>query len=135
HHLPDRRIVETLFRWKSEQYDRTGVPDIFECQWIRDLLDNILKHNSEDFGAVVSVLYAGDTLAAIHLGMRSRGVLHTWFPAYNIELGRYSPGTLQWIETIKSAGSWGIRHIDLGKGEEPYKRRLMTGATRVAEGT
>ena len=60
HHDPNPNIVATLLAWKREQYDRTGVPDIFDYPWVRNLLDRILAHQSEDFASVVSVLYAGD---------------------------------------------------------------------------
>ena len=91
--------------------------------------------NSIDFSPVVSALYAGDTIASIHYGMRSRTLLHGWFPAYNVALARYSPGMLHWIETIKAAKSTGIHRIDLAAGHERYKQRLVTGATKIAQGT
>jgi CelD/BcsL family acetyltransferase involved in cellulose biosynthesis len=132
--ISDRTIVYTLVQWKIEQYCRTGAPNIFKCSWVRDLFDKIIEYHGEDFGPFVSVLHAGQTIAAIHFGIRSRGVLHGWFPAYNTQLGRYSPGFLLWIETMKACESLGIHRIDLGKGAESYKQRFMTAASEVAEG-
>jgi CelD/BcsL family acetyltransferase involved in cellulose biosynthesis len=81
------------------------------------------------------VLYAGDTIAALDFGLRSRHVLYPWLPTYNVLLAKYSPGFLYWIETMKAANALGINHLDLGTGGEPYKNRFMSGATKVAEGT
>jgi CelD/BcsL family acetyltransferase involved in cellulose biosynthesis len=61
-------------------------------------------------------------------------VLHVCFTTYNVELAKYSPGILHWIESMKAAESLGITRIDFGKGPEPYKRRFMNGVTTVAEG-
>jgi len=35
---------------------------------------------------------------------------------------------------IEAACAAGVRRLDLGVGEEEYKRRLMTGELQVAEG-
>jgi CelD/BcsL family acetyltransferase involved in cellulose biosynthesis len=133
-HDPDRKILSTLLSWKSDQFLRARVPNIFDHRWVRNLLDTISEYQGENFSSVVSTVYAGDQLAAINFGMRSRGVLHPWFTAYNVELAKYSPGYVHWIETLKAASTLGIRRIDFGKGPEAYKRRFMNGATKVAEG-
>jgi CelD/BcsL family acetyltransferase involved in cellulose biosynthesis len=130
----DPQFVSKLIAWKSAKFHRMNTPNIFEYAWVRKLLENILAHESNEFSHFLSVLYAGDTIASIHFGIRSGTLLHGWFPAYNVELARYSPGILHWLETIKAARSIGIRRIDLGKGREAYKHRLATGATKIAEG-
>jgi len=135
YHVPDRALLSTLFGWKSDQYRRTNVPNVFGRSWVRKLLEKLLEFDGDDFASVLSVMHAGDSVAAINFGMRSRQILHSWFPVYNVELSRYSPGYLHWIEILKAAESHGIQRIDLGKGGEPFKRRLMSGATTVAEGT
>ena len=134
-HVAERAILSTLFAWKSDHIRRKRVPNVFDYSWVRNLITKICEYNTPNFSAVMSVIYAGDEVAAIDFGMRSGSVLHSWFPTYNTELARYSPGLLCWIETMKAAGSLGIRRIDFGKGSEPFKYRLMSGVTKVAEGT
>lgn len=131
----DPAALEACFRWKEQQYLRTGAPNLFAYDWVRNLFDVLLAHRTEDFAVVVSTLYAGSKLAAVNLCLRSRHVLHSWFPAYNVELASYSPGTLQWFELIRALPAIGIRRLDLGKGPESFKRRFMSGAIQVAEGT
>lgn len=133
-HVGDREILETLFAWKSEHIRRLKTPNALDYSWVRKLIETILECQSPDFSGVLSVVYAGDQVAAIDFGMRSRAVLHSWFPTYNVELSRYSPGLLCWIETMKVAESLGIRRLDFGKGTEGFKHRLKSGASRVAEG-
>jgi CelD/BcsL family acetyltransferase involved in cellulose biosynthesis len=134
-HVNDRVVLKTLFAWKSEHIRRAGAPSIIDYSWVRGLIERIHAYQSPDFSGVLSVLYAADRVAAISFGMRSRSVLHEWFNTYNLELARCSPGLLCWIETLKMAASSGIRRLDFGKGSAEYKHRLMSGATKVAEGT
>lgn len=133
-HVADRSILAKLFEWKGAQFRRAGLRNIFEFAWARNLLDRILQQDGEDFASMLSVLYAGDVVAAIHFGMRSGDVLHAWFPTYNPQLAKYSPGMLQFLELMQAGRSLGLRRIDLGKGPEQFKRRLMTGTLSVAEG-
>jgi CelD/BcsL family acetyltransferase involved in cellulose biosynthesis len=132
--VADRTMITTLVKWKSDQYRRTRVPNIFGFDWVHDLFDRILDCRGEDFCPHLSIAYAGDTVAAIHFGLRSGAVLQHWFPVYNVELARYSPGFLHSLELFKSVAADGIRRIDLGKGREEYKRRIMSAADQVAVG-
>jgi CelD/BcsL family acetyltransferase involved in cellulose biosynthesis len=131
---PDCATMATCMTWKSDQYRRTNELDIFKFAWVRNLLGRILECVGDGFSPLVGVLYAGDTVAAINFGMRSRDVFHSWFPAYNFELAKFSPGFLHWIEAMKSARAHGIRRIDLSTGQEAFKTRFGSGASRVAEG-
>jgi len=131
----DEHVFQTLLDWKSKQYQRTNAADIFSFPWTVALLRYILPQRSEGFSGMMSALYAGDTLAAIHLGMRSHDVLHGWFPTYDRDLRQYSPGLLLWLEIAKLGAADGIRRIDFGKTDEPYKLKLASGAVPVGEGT
>jgi len=131
----DPAVIAACFRWKEQQYLRTGKPNLFAYQWVRDLFDTILVTQTDSFSPMVSVLYVGSEIASVNFCLRSCDVLHAWFPAYNTELAAYSPGTLHWFEMIDALPSAGIGRIDLGKGPESFKRRFMSGAVRVAEGT
>jgi CelD/BcsL family acetyltransferase involved in cellulose biosynthesis len=130
----DRKLVSTVIEWKSSQFRRSGIPNIFDFAWVHQLLHQILECQEADFSCHLSAAYAGDTVAAVHLGIRSGPVLHLWFPVYNVQLARYSPGFLHSMEMIRSAAAGGVRRIDLGKGPEAYKRRIMSGTVELAEG-
>jgi CelD/BcsL family acetyltransferase involved in cellulose biosynthesis len=133
-HTPDDLVFQALLRWKAEQYRATGQPDITAIPWVVRLLDRIRHERGERFSGLLSALYLGDRLAAVHLGMRSTTVLHYWIPAYDPELASSSPGQLCIVELARAAADQGVRRIDMGKGDEPYKTRLMSGAIPVAEG-
>jgi CelD/BcsL family acetyltransferase involved in cellulose biosynthesis len=128
-------VLQQLFDWKSRQYRRTNNIDIFSIPWIVRLIEHLIGASTRDFAGSLMALYANDILIAAQVGMRSRGVLHWWFPAYSHEFASYSPGILLLLKVAEHAASAGIQRIDLGKGDEFYKRRLASGATILAEGT
>lgn len=130
----DPRMLRLLMRWKSDQYRRTGRMDRFARPWIVDLADDLFRTRDEHFTGVLSVLYAGDRPVAAHFGPRSRTVLAAWFPAYDPEFRRYSPGLIMHLRMAEAAGQAGVRQVDLGRGEMEYKDWLKTGELRVGEG-
>jgi CelD/BcsL family acetyltransferase involved in cellulose biosynthesis len=132
----DRRVLERLIDWKSRQYARSQVTSVFAFPWVVALFEHLLSRPAAcDFQGILSALYLGDKLVAAHFGIRSRRVLHWWFPAYDAELAKYSPGAQLLLELVHAAAGRGIQRIDLGEGDEPYKSSFMTGATALAVGS
>jgi CelD/BcsL family acetyltransferase involved in cellulose biosynthesis len=128
-------VFRSLLTWKTAQYKHSGAPNVFGVQWTIDLLRKILERDGEHFAGMMSALYVGDQLAAVHLGMRSNNVLHFWFPAYDVEFAKHSVGLILMLEMARACESLGIHRIDMGKGPESYKREFMNGASTVAEGS
>jgi CelD/BcsL family acetyltransferase involved in cellulose biosynthesis len=133
-HSQDHDILRQLIAWKSLQCRQSGTVDYFSMEWCVRLIEHIHAVRDKHFGGILSCLHAGETLAAAHFVMYSREVWHSWFPAYNHNLEEYSPGLILLLEMIREAADQKMRHIDLGKGLSLYKRRMMTGSIRVAEG-
>lgn len=127
-------LLAQTVEWKRAQYAATGVRDVLADPGARELLRHVHAAAGPDFAGALSVLYAGDVVAGLHLGLRSGPVLHSWFPAYNPELGRYSPGLVLMLELAEAAPALGIAEIDLGKGDARYKDALATGSVALAEG-
>jgi len=134
-HADAETVFEKLLEWKSNQYRRTGVPDVFRYRWTVSLLQRVLQERSDSFSGMLSALYAGERLAAVDLGLRSYGALHSWFPAYDPELRKFSPGNVLLLRVAEAAPSIGVQRIHLGKGSEAYKARFMSGEIALAEGT
>jgi CelD/BcsL family acetyltransferase involved in cellulose biosynthesis len=133
-HVAEPEALGTLLRWKREQYRRTGAKDILAHDWARRVVERVHATQTPTFAGVLSALYAGDRIAALHMGLRSSSVWHSWFPAYDPDLASYSPGLVLLLKMAESAESLGMQTIDLGKGEAEYKRRLMSGSVALAEG-
>lgn len=131
----DDEAFDLLCKWKSAQLIRTGLTDIFAFPWAQALLAKLREHRGDQFAAPLSVLRAGDKIAAVCLSLRSQGVLHSWFTAYNPDFHAYSPGLSFFMRLAEEGPGLGIRKIDLGRGEERYKWSLASGSVEVCEGS
>jgi CelD/BcsL family acetyltransferase involved in cellulose biosynthesis len=128
-------VFELLKSWKSAQYLRTGLADVFAYEWTGHLLDRLRKFQSERLSTPLSVLRVNDKPACIALSLRSSGLLHCWFVAYDPDLAAYSPGQTFFLRFAEAAADEGVRKLDLGKGYERYKWSLASGGIPVWEGT
>jgi CelD/BcsL family acetyltransferase involved in cellulose biosynthesis len=131
----DRSALSEILAWKSRQYRETGWRDLFALKWGRCLIEQIHATECDAFAGMLSLLYAGKNLVAGHFGMRSRSVWHYWFPAYDPQFAKYSPGLLLLLKMAEHAPQIGLRTLDLGTGLTLYKRRLMNASVSVAEGS
>ena len=118
---------------KGQQYMTTIRKNLFHESWRRDLLRHILRSGDDQCAGVLSTLYAGETWVASHFGIRSNNVLHYWFPVYNVDFHRYSPGHILTKYLICSAGEWGLAHLDLG-GYGDYKRQFRPESYAMSAG-
>jgi len=126
----DPADLDQVIALKREQYALTGARDHFADPAQRELLHRLL---SSGLG-LLSTVHAGPHLLAAHFGMRSGNVLHWWFPVYARKFGPLSPGWILLREVVATAPSLGVTRIDLGRGEDDYKRRAMTGESTVCVG-
>lgn len=131
----DEALFEQLKSWKSAQYARTGLPDVFAFDWTTRLLDRLRRQSGAELSAPLSVLRVAGKPACIALSLRSQRVLHCWFVAYDPELAPYSPGQTFFLRFAETAAALGVARLDLGKGDERYKWSLASGGTPVGEGT
>jgi CelD/BcsL family acetyltransferase involved in cellulose biosynthesis len=130
----DPAVLDQVIELKRGQYRATGAKDYFAGPGRRELLHHLLGIKDPEFGGILSTVRAGDRLLAAHFGLRSGPVLHWWFPVYDPELGGYAPGWILLRELTQAAPDLGFARIDLGRGEDEYKRRAMTGETLVCTG-
>jgi CelD/BcsL family acetyltransferase involved in cellulose biosynthesis len=132
--LHDVSALSQLFAWKRAQYVRTANPDVFAVRWTGELVRNLMDVQSAPFAGLCSILRAGRRPVAIHAGMRSHSALHWWFPAYDPQYARYSPGIVLLLHLAEALRAARVDVLDLGKGEAPYKSALMTGVAELREG-
>ena len=131
--LTDPALLDQLIGLKRDQYARTGRHDIFACGWTRDLLHGLMDSKHEDFGASMAVLWAGDRLTAIEYSLHAGDRYHFWFPAYQPQLARCSPGILLTVDTMRLACDAGFRVFDFGFGGEGYKKYFCNATQTVRE--
>jgi CelD/BcsL family acetyltransferase involved in cellulose biosynthesis len=136
-HDPDPRALHCMIAWKRAQYALPrwgGALDPLARPWAVALLERVQATQMAGFAGVLSTLWAGETLVAAHLGMRSRSLLHWWFPAHDPAQAKLAPGRILLLEVIRHAAEAGLAGIDLGAGEEGYKRRFADAEVELVAG-
>lgn len=118
----DGRAFARLDAWKQAQYRATGKLNVFGIDWVRDALAAFRDSRDPAFGGLTASLWFGDRLAAVEFGLKAGGIYHSWFPAYDPDLARYSPGLLLLHGLFEQAPGAGIDRVDLGRGGEHYKK-------------
>ncbi len=131
----DSANLQTMIQWKRNQYRRTNILDLFTPDWTRQMVTHLHQSSGQPMRGLLSVLWAGDTMVAAHFGMIEGGLLHYWFPTYNIAHSRFSPGTALFKQIIREGTDHGLTCIDMGYGEQPYKRKQTDTITTVRYGT
>jgi CelD/BcsL family acetyltransferase involved in cellulose biosynthesis len=126
-HTDDVRVLEQLFAWKSAQYRRTSLPDLFASAPRRALFRHLLHSQAVE----LSALYAADRLVAAHIGPRLEGRFYYWVPAHDPNVGKLSPGTVLLEELLRASFEAGDHTFDLLLGGEAYKWRLATDVAVV----
>jgi CelD/BcsL family acetyltransferase involved in cellulose biosynthesis len=117
-------VLEKLIELKRAKYQRANTFDILSVQWASDLLRELHGVEQPGFEGVLSALYAGDELVAVHFGMMTDQILHYWFPVYDPVFSKYSPGTELILRVAEESSRRGIEKVDLGYGDDAYKFRF-----------
>lgn len=120
----EQATLETLFNWKSAQYRRTGLIDLFGLQRNREFYFEMARRGLLS----VATLRAGGRLVAAHAGNHIGGRFLYRLPAYDPGFARYSPGGLLTTALVHRSFEVGDREFDFLIGAEPYK---FTYATHV----
>jgi len=137
HHLvTDKSILDLLLNWKSSQYRKSKIVDVFSFTWTKKLLHIIHELQSERFSGILSTLSVEGNPIAIHMGMRSSNSWNWWFPRHDTAYNKYSPGILLRLDAIEYAEKIGIKYVDLGCGDETtYKPHLSTNTIVLGSGS
>jgi CelD/BcsL family acetyltransferase involved in cellulose biosynthesis len=130
----DAALLDQVIALKRAQYAASGARDFFAEPGRRDLVHRLLLTTGCDFGGILSTVHAGEHLIAAHFGLRADHVLHWWFPIYDPSFAHLAPGWILLRELVSAAPALGITRIDLGRGDDEYKRRAKTGETTVSQG-
>jgi CelD/BcsL family acetyltransferase involved in cellulose biosynthesis len=129
-HVNDPAILEKVLKWREAKY---GSKHSFSL--LNGVLGKMLSTQTEAFKGTLSVLYAKGEVAAAHFGLRSKTTWHWWFPAYNPQFEKCSPGLIMILKMAEHIAQSGTHIIDFGKGDQDYKLHLMNGSVPTAEGS
>jgi hypothetical protein len=115
-------VFDQCIAWKSAQYLRTGVRDMFSRAQSAELFRRLERKGV----LLVSSLSAGGRLLAVHFGALSEARFYSWIAAYDPSLGRYSPGRLLLEDLLRERQARGDHEFDFGIGNSDYKWHYAT---------
>jgi CelD/BcsL family acetyltransferase involved in cellulose biosynthesis len=124
---PDWDEAKAVIDAKRAQYARTGASDSFASPAHLQLVHALVLAADLGCRPVVATLAAGGRVLARHLGLLHAGHLSYWFPVYDADAQKVSPGRMLLWRTILEADLHGIRFIDRGDGDSQAKRDFSTG--------
>ena len=130
----DPAKLEQLMAWKRDQYAATGQPSLFGIGWVRELVERLHTSRDPELRGQLSCLYFGEDMVAAHFGLRSRGVLHYWFPGYEPSAAELSPGNILLRQMAEAAAAEGATAIHLGAGDYRYKQEFADCYFAVTDG-
>lgn len=132
------RVTPEVLDWvidhKREQYKKTGLHDIFDCGWTRDLLSDLAAIKDEVYGLRAGVFRHDGKLVAAEISLVNQDSVHLWFPAYDPAYYRYTVGIVLTMAIIRELAPKGIKSFDFGTGGEDYKSPMTTFAGECFEG-
>lgn len=134
----DPATFETLLRWKSEQFQRTGAQDVLRPAWASALMHDLFDRRSGPLTGLMVTLHVGDRLVGGHFGVKQAfgdgGVYHPWIASMDPELSAYSPGYTYLDRAIRAMPELGLTVYDLGVGHDHYKRPFALDVKEVVGG-
>jgi CelD/BcsL family acetyltransferase involved in cellulose biosynthesis len=120
------RVVDKAIADRARRRRTSGVPSFFDVEggahFIRKAA--LLGLNQPDDNCVLAVHYlqAGDTVVASYFGGSAGGHYSCFANAFDVAFEKYSPGDIILHDLIKHLCEQGLRGMDLGVGEEHYKK-------------
>ncbi|WP_412545626.1 GNAT family N-acetyltransferase [Maricaulis sp. MIT060901] len=131
---PRSEALDQLLSYKRAQYAATGATDVFHGDWARQLVYNLFAHRTDRLAGCLSTMELDGKLVAAHFGIRSRGVLHYWFPAYDPAMSSVAPGLLLFREMIRQLTDLGPTQMHLGPGNYDFKKRFSNSSFDILRG-
>jgi len=129
-------LLRQMLDWKARRFTADGK---FPA-WVGETLHHFLAQRGGPVTGVLSVLKAGESVVAIHFGVRVGRLHYYWFPAYDEAFAKYTPGWLLVWFLLKHLPELGCDTLDFGPGGEAYKeyfanahREFGTGLIETSE--
>jgi CelD/BcsL family acetyltransferase involved in cellulose biosynthesis len=131
------RSKEAL-RWvveqKSNQCRRNGWRMVFKPNWVMALIEDLHAMREPALQGVVTTLRVNNEIIAAGFDLQSQSIRALWFPTYDVNYSRHSPGAIWLFALAQALAADGVRRFDLGKGSEAYKGQLANVSLPIAEG-
>jgi CelD/BcsL family acetyltransferase involved in cellulose biosynthesis len=120
------RVIDEAVRQRSARRRTSGIPSFFDLEGAREFVQAAtvagLEQPESDCTMLVHYLEAGDTIVASYFGGSSQGAYSCFLNAFDLDFQKFSPGDIILHDLIAHFCRQGLRQLDLGAGDEHYKR-------------
>ena len=113
--------LQLLFRWKREQFRRTGLHDVLHPDWSRAMMQRLHGRGEAELTGLLITLRARGRVIAAHFGARAGGVYHPWLAAYDPDWAHASPGLVFLSMAVRAMPQAGLARYELSGGSSHYK--------------
>ena len=131
-HRDIQHIVDVFLKQKSERLSELGIRDVFADESVRSFLTSLARQSS-GMKTPLLQLYAlkiGEDVAAVFGAGAMNGHLSGFFSSIDTKrYGELSPGEMLLYLVVEDACKEGYAKMDLGAGDERYKRSWSTEIT------
>ena len=127
----DPKLIQQMTDWKVLSYKQEM--DLGKLR--TDLFEYIHQLEVPSFRGIISALYAGNQVLAIHFGIRYQHVLKGMVVSFNPEFEENSVGLLLLYHLIKEYEALDYNVLDFGPGEHSYKVNFTNSEVPVIQGT
>lgn len=116
------KMLNHFLLQRDEGYKKRGVPNPFSDNNIISFLQTAAENNENSTnGLQIHTLNSNGIIHAVHLGFFENSQYSGFANSFNLDSEKFSPGNLLQREILKIAHGYGIRKIDFGLGDTPYK--------------
>lgn len=122
-------LLEAFFDQHVRRWASTPYPSLFNRSHNRRFYQEFVSRLGVSGDVVFTVLRVDGRAAAQHLGLRSTGHLLWYKPAFDVTLGRCSPGEVMLKSLVEFAQEQSFAAVDFTRGDEPFKARFASEIT------
>ncbi len=126
--------LQLLFRWKREQFRRTGLHDVLHPAWSRALMERLFTSDDPELSGLLVTLRARGRVLAAHFGARGGSTYHPWLAAYDPAFAAASPGLVFLSMAVRAMPAAGLERYELSGGSAHYKTVFASGEELLAAG-
>jgi CelD/BcsL family acetyltransferase involved in cellulose biosynthesis len=119
-------LLPDLYQQHVARWSGTSFPSLFLNDANRRFYEALANSLGKEGKIVLTEIRAGEKLAALHFGLRSRGEFIWYKPAFDPEFTRHGPGEVLLKILIEQAQSDGCSAFDFTRGDEVFKSRFAT---------
>jgi CelD/BcsL family acetyltransferase involved in cellulose biosynthesis len=126
--------LDIVFRWKREQFRRSGLHDVLHPAWCREMMARLFTSQDAELTGLLVTLRARGRVIAGHYGARAGAIYHPWIAAYDPAFAAVSPGLVFLSMMVRKMPEAGLARYELSGGHAHYKTVFASGAEALSVG-